>query len=90
MKSHDKGKEPVDRKYVSALEKGFPRVVDKILLMWGAKEFPEFLSTLMIDTRGGRQGFPFDVIQELMFLQEIHDYCQDKQTTVTKEGYRIG
>lgn len=90
MKSHDKGKEPVDRKYVCALEKQFPRVVDKILLMWGAKEFPEFLSTLMIDTRGGRQGFPFDVIQELMFLQEIHDYCQGERTTVTNEGYRIG
>ena len=90
MKSHDQGKEPVDRKYVSALEKGFPRVVDKILLMWGAKEFPEFLSTLMIDTRGGRQGFPFEVIQELMFLQEIHDYRLGKRTTVTKEGYRIG
>ena len=90
MKSHDQGKEPVDRKYVSALEKGFPRVVDKILLMWGAKEFPEFLSTLIIDTRGGRQGFPFEVIQELMFLQEIHDYRLGKRTTVTKEGYRIG
>ena len=89
MKSLDKGNEPDDRKYVSALEKGFPRIVDKILLMSGAKEFPEFLSTLMIDTRGGRQGFPFDVIQELMFLQEIHGYCQGKQTTVTKEGDRI-
>ena len=90
MKSHDKGKEPVDRKYVCALEKQFPRVVDKILLMWGAKEFAEFLATLMLDNRGDRQGFPFEVIEELMFLQEIHDYRLGKRTTVTKEGYRIG
>ena len=90
MKSHDKGKEPVDRKYVCALEKQFPRVVDKILLMLGAKEFAEFLATLMFDNRGNRQGFPFEVIEELMLPQKIHDYRQGERTTVTNEGYRIG
>lgn len=90
MKSHDKSKEPVDRKYVCALEKQFPRVVDKILLMWGGKEFAEFLATLMLDYRGDRQGFTFEVIEELMFLQEIHYYRLGERTSVIKEGYRIG
>ena len=43
-----------------------------------------------LDNRGDRQGFPFEVIEELMFLQEIHDYRLGKRTTVPKEGYRIG
>jgi uncharacterized protein len=90
MNSPHKGKQSFDRKYVCALEKHFPRIVDKILLMWGAKDFPEFLSALMIDSRGDRHGFPFEVIEELMFLQEIHDYRLGTRTTVTKEGYRIG
>lgn len=90
MKSYNKDKDPVDRKYVSALEKHFPRIVDKITLMWGAKEFPEYLNSLMIDDRGNRQGFPLKVIEEMMFLQEIHDYRQGKRTAVTKDGYRIG
>jgi hypothetical protein len=81
--------EPVDPNYVSSLEKRFPRIVDKITMMWGAKEFPEFLSSLMIDDRGDRQGFPLDVIEEMMFLHEIHDARQGKRTVVAREGYRI-
>lgn len=27
----------------------------------------------MVDERGGRQGFPFDVLQDIMLLMEIHD-----------------
>ena len=89
MKSYNKDKDPVDRKYVSALEKHFPRIVDKILLMWGAKELPEYLNTLLLDNRGDRHGYPFEVIQEMMFLQEIHECRLGKRTTVTKDGYRI-
>lgn len=81
--------ESIDPHYVSALEKHFPRIVDKITLMWGSKEFPEFLSSLMIDNRGDRQGFPLEVIEEMMFLNEIHDARLGKRTVVTKDGYRI-
>ncbi len=43
----------------------------------------------MIDDRGDRQGFPLDVIEEMMFLHEIHDARQGKRTVVAREGYRI-
>ena len=90
MKNYYKKKTaPLDPNYVSALEKQFPRIVEKITLMWGAKEFPDFLSTLMIDRRGDRQGFPFDVLEEMMFLTEIHDYRLGKRTVVDKTTYRI-
>lgn len=90
MKNHDNNKpEPIDPNYVSALEKHFPRIADKITLMWGAEEFPEFLSGLMIDNRGDRQGFPLAVIEEMMFLNEIHDVRLGKRTVVTKDGYGI-
>jgi hypothetical protein len=81
--------EPIDPHYVSSIEKRFPRIVDKITLMWGTKEFPEFLNSLMIDDRGDRQGFPLAVIEEMMFLHEIHGFRLGVRTVVTKEGYRI-
>ncbi len=38
MKNYYKKKTaPLDPNYVSALEKHFPRIVEKITLMWGAK-----------------------------------------------------
>ncbi len=43
----------------------------------------------MIDKRGDRQGFPFDVLEEMMFLTEIHDYRLGKRTVVDKTTYRI-
>jgi hypothetical protein len=90
MKSYYKKKsDPKDPNYVSAVEKRFPRIAEKIVLMWGAAEFPQYLSTLMIDKRGDRQGFPFDVLEEFMFLNEFHDYRQGKRTVVDKSTYRI-
>jgi hypothetical protein len=91
MKIYDSKKkpEPFDPSYACNLEKRFPRLVDKITLMWGAKDFPIFLSNLIIDDRGNRQGFPLEVIEEMMFLQEIHDIRLGKRTVVAKEGYRI-
>lgn len=90
MKNYYKKKtDPRDPNYVSALEKNFPRIVEKITLMWGATDFPDYLHSLMIDKRGDRQGFPFDVLEEMMFLNEIHDYRLGKRTVVDKSTYRL-
>ena len=90
MKKYYKKKtDPNDPNYVSAVEKRFPRIAEKIVLMWGATEFPQYLTSLMIDKRGDRQGFPFDVLEELMFLSEMHDSRLGKRTVVDKSTYRI-
>lgn len=89
IRSSKKKPEPLDTKYLCHLERHFPRIVGKITLMWGATDFPEFLRSLMIDDRGDRKGFPLEVIEEMMFLQELHDMRLGKRTTVTKDGYRI-
>lgn len=90
MKNYYKKKtDPKDPNYVSAVEKRFPRIAEKIVLMWGATEFPQYLTSLMIDKRGDRQGFPFDVLEELMFLNEMHDSRLGKRAVVDKSTYRI-
>lgn len=90
MKSYYKKKtDPLDPSYVSALEKGFPRIVEKIVLLWGANDFSDYLNSLMIDERGDRKGFPFDVLEELMFLNHVHDIRIGKKTGIDKSAYRI-
>lgn len=54
----------------AALER-FPRVLQRITLSWGDAECDTILSDLIIDDRGGRQGFPADVVNELLFLTKL-------------------
>ncbi|MEO6023335.1 MAG: hypothetical protein ABIP64_09500 [Burkholderiales bacterium] len=90
MSNHyDKTPEPRDPNYLSALEKHFPRIVDKIVLMWATEEFPEFLNGMMIDKRGDRQGFPLEVLEEMMFLTTLHDNRYGERSMATSKDYRI-
>lgn len=55
--------------YPHVLEQQFPRVLEKILQMWGKPALEAFLNELMMDSRGGqRQGFPKEAASEILRL----------------------
>ena len=56
----------------SAIEAQFPRIAQSIMLMWGHPELDRFFAKLTVDDRGDRQGFPPEVMSELMFLARLH------------------
>lgn len=52
------------------LAAAFPRIADRIALLDGAPELAvRYLEKLMIDDRGGRDGFPVEIARELMRLR---------------------
>lgn len=55
----------------SAIEENFPKIADKLTLVWGHPECLAFLSKLIIDQRGNRKGFNPEVMNELILLVEI-------------------
>ena len=56
---------------VSALEK-LPHITKRVCLLWGHPEFDAFTSHLLMDSRDGkRQGLPWEVAEELLFLAEL-------------------
>ena len=56
---------------VSALER-LPHISKRVCLLWGHPEFDAFTSHLMMDSRDGkRQGLPWDVAEEILFLAEL-------------------
>ncbi len=55
------------------LETNFPRIVESIVLMWGHRELDIYLTRLAVDERGDRQGFPPEIISDLMFLSQLHN-----------------
>lgn len=54
------------------LKEKYPRIYRKIVVLWGMHEIDDYLDDLLIDTRGGRQGFPEEVMTELFELQVLH------------------
>lgn len=58
-------------RYPHNLDERYPRLLERIAELWGTRELGPFLNDLVYDTRGDRQGFAMDVMQELMFLQTL-------------------
>jgi hypothetical protein len=54
-----------------ALERQFKRIADKIAESWPSSECARYIDSLLVDSRGGRQGFPSEVISELFLLHAL-------------------
>jgi hypothetical protein len=54
------------------IQKQFPKVAEKIVLMWGTPGLQDYLNKTIFDERGGRQGFPMPIVSALMRLHEYH------------------
>lgn len=51
----------------------YPRLLNRLAAAWHEPSaLDEAVDSLIIDTRGGRQGFPFEVLVELTALREYH------------------
>jgi hypothetical protein len=73
---------PVDVR-PKALAASFPRIVNMLARLWsGAAAFSEYLSELQVDRRGGRKGFPLDVLKELHTLREYYGTLNPDQIAV--------
>ena len=62
-----------ENKYPRHLEESYPRVFEKIMELWGTPYLEAHLNDLMIADRPDRQGFPPEVMSELLFLSMLHD-----------------
>lgn len=53
------------------LEQTYPHLLDRITAAWGTPEVAGYLRKLIVDERGGRQGFPYEVMSELLTLSAL-------------------
>jgi hypothetical protein len=57
--------------YPQALVDRFPRIANRIVeLRYDRAKLKDYFQSLLNDSRGGRQGFPFAVLKD---LQNLHD-----------------
>lgn len=65
--------ESLGEEYPHALEQKYDRILKKIELLWDTPEIEHYFSELLIDMRGGRQGFSQDVLKDIMRLREFRE-----------------
>ncbi len=66
-------------KYPFHLERNYIRILNRLMQLWDLPEFDPYMHGLLIDKRSDRQGFPPEVVDELMFLGELHDLFKSKE-----------
>jgi hypothetical protein len=54
------------------IERGYPRIAAYIREHWGKRALDDYFSKLVIDERGGRQGFPVEVLSAIMEVARLH------------------
>ncbi len=68
---------PADQRPLRLAER-YPRIVNHMSQIWHRRaEVERYLTELMIDHRGDRQGFAYDIVLELMSLREHFDSIQE-------------
>jgi hypothetical protein len=57
---------------LSTLEQKYPRVTLELVERWGKPSLESFLDNLILDSRGDRQGFAPEAMEELLLLYNVH------------------
>jgi len=64
---------PSDGLPESTIEQFFPQIARKLVMVWPSEACAAYLTSLIVTERETRQGFPPDVIDDLLMLHSIND-----------------
>jgi hypothetical protein len=64
------------------LEKDYSRILEKLMHLWALPEFDYYIQELLVNSRIDRHGFPPAVVDELLFIQKLHDMCREKNISL--------
>jgi type II secretory ATPase GspE/PulE/Tfp pilus assembly ATPase PilB-like protein len=56
------------------LQERYPRIAEKMEELWGTREAMPYLDGLLLSDRGERHGFSDEVLRELTYLKQLHEY----------------
>jgi hypothetical protein len=66
-----------------ALMRRFPRIANQLAAVWSeTPSVRSYLDGLLVDDRGHRQGFPQDVLRELLSLRLYHEHLHPQELSV--------
>lgn len=57
---------------VLIIREKYPNIGNKIAALWGSAQLHKYLNQIIIDDRGGRQGFPQPIVSALLRIFQHH------------------
>ena len=79
---------PDDIRPIAVLRR-YPRIANLIVAVWADRKcFHAYMESLLTDRRGGRRGFPPDVLAELISLKRYHDTLEPASLRCDATGKR--
>lgn len=66
-------RQPSDGLPESTIEQQFPRIAQKLALVWASEACAVYLTSLIVNEREARQGFPPEVLDDLLMLHSMND-----------------
>ena len=72
----------VSHLYPKKTEEKFPRIVDKIEILWGTPGMARYFNELLFDERGDRAGFPAEVMGELFALHNYNESMRPSRSAI--------
>jgi len=66
-------REPGDGLPECAIEQFFPRIAEKLVVVWPSEACGMYIASLLINKRETRQGFPPEVVEDLLMLHAMNE-----------------
>ncbi len=68
--------------YPHKTEARYPRIVERIAILWGTVGMSRYFTEILFDDRGDREGFPPEVMQELFALSNHHESTKPSRSAL--------
>jgi hypothetical protein len=69
------------------LQDRFPRILNRIEILWGSRELHQYLEQTLFSDRPARQGFPLDVMQALAEIHHEHTLYLKSRKILTDSAW---
>ena len=63
--------------FPAQLSERYPRILQRVESLWGSKEVSNYFDSLILgdsEGRSDRQGFPGEILKEIIHLKHVHDF----------------
>lgn len=80
--------ECLGEQYPFALEQKYERILKKIDELWDTPQIDAYFTDLVIDARGGRQGFPKGVLDDILVLRDLRESSRLREAETQLEAMR--
>ena len=72
----------VDSLYPKVTADKYPRIIERIGILWGTVGMDRYFREILFDDRGDREGFPPEVMAELFALSNYHESTKPSRSAL--------